>query len=252
MTVIRNKKRKNPFVQIDKKMLSDEQISWKAKGILSYLLSKPDDWITYISDLEKRSTDGRDSVRSGFKELENAGYISKKRLRVNGQFKGWEYEVYERPYGIYTEDGKTEVGKTNVGKTDIGESNTSNNDLSNNELTNIKPLSDSKISDCAVAEDRFEEWWNLYGNKKGRKKCHTKYKSLLKQYTHELMMAGTETYLQHLSDLQRRGEFVPLQKNPLTFLNGEHFNDEYEKTIIPAEERKVKEFSLDLAKGEDW
>src|SRR5690606_38416389 len=94
LTGIRNKKRPNPFVQIDKNMLSDSNISWKAKGILSYLLSKPDEWITYVADIEKRSTDGKDSVRSGMKELEDAGYIERKRIREKGRFKGWEYHVY--------------------------------------------------------------------------------------------------------------------------------------------------------------
>nr|WP_245998181.1 conserved phage C-terminal domain-containing protein [Siminovitchia terrae] len=126
----------NPFVQIDKTMLSDEKISWKAKGILSYLLSKPDGWITYITDIEKRSADGRDSVRSGIKELADAGYIIRKRIRDKGQFKGWEYEVYETPDVGKTENGKADVGKSDFGKTDVGESNTSNNDSSNNDLSN--------------------------------------------------------------------------------------------------------------------
>lgn len=148
---MRNKKRVNPFVQIDKTMLSDENISWKAKGILSYLLSKPDGWVTYITDIEKRSADGRDSVRSGIQELEDAGYIMRKRIREKGQFKGWEYEVYEVPDIGKTENGKTEngkadVGKSDFGKTDVGKSNTSNNDSSNNDLSNKEDSNnDNKI-----------------------------------------------------------------------------------------------------------
>ncbi|MEK5175109.1 conserved phage C-terminal domain-containing protein [Heyndrickxia sp. FSL W8-0496] len=131
MTTIRTKKRENPFVQIDKSIFTNSDISWKAKGILGYLLSKPDDWVTYITDLEKRSTDGRDSVRKGLKELEDHGYLRRKRVRDGGKFKGWEYTVYEIP-----EIGFTEVGKSEIGLSEIGKSNTTNKEITNNDLSN--------------------------------------------------------------------------------------------------------------------
>ena len=146
LTGMINKKRVNPFVQIDKNMLGDNNISWKAKGILSYLLSKPDGWITYLVDIEKQSTDGRDSVSAGIKELEKTGYIKRKRIREKGKFKGWEYHVYEYPQQKVaengfseignSENGETENGKTENGKTEYGKPATSNNDLSNNDLSN--------------------------------------------------------------------------------------------------------------------
>lgn len=83
------------------------------------------------------------------------------------------------------------------------------------------------IKDTVHQDELFEEWWNLYAKKEGRAKCVTKYRSLLKKYPHDQMMAGTKSYLNNRKDLQSRGEFCPQQKNPLTFLNGEHFNDEY-------------------------
>lgn len=139
MSTFRTNKRDLPFVQIDKELLSNEGISWKAKGILTYLLSKPNDWITYISDLEKQSTDGRDSVRNGIKELLTAGYMKRNRSRDEcGKFAGFDYDVFEKPCynSDFTKDGKTDFGKTDVGKTDFGKSNTTNNDLSNNDLSN--------------------------------------------------------------------------------------------------------------------
>lgn len=137
LTGFRNKKRTNPFVQIDKKMLSDLNISWKAKGILAYLLSKPDNWVTYASDIEKQATDGRDSVASGIKELLAAGYMERKQIREKGKFKGYEYSVYEYPVGPKsTDNGKTDNGESDNEKTDIGKPVTSNNNLSNNDLSN--------------------------------------------------------------------------------------------------------------------
>jgi len=69
------KNRDNPFVMMDKRIFANTSLSWKAKGILGYLLSKPDDWVIRISDLIKQSTDGRDAVYSGVKELRKAGYV---------------------------------------------------------------------------------------------------------------------------------------------------------------------------------
>ncbi|NKQ22767.1 helix-turn-helix domain-containing protein, partial [Brevibacillus laterosporus] len=80
-TMVRIIKRENPFVQIDKTPINDDRLSWKAKGLLVYLLSKPDDWTIMIIDLIKHAKDGRDSVYSGLKELEHAGYLSRVRER---------------------------------------------------------------------------------------------------------------------------------------------------------------------------
>lgn len=135
MSVIRVRKRDNPFVQIDRTVFEDDRISWKAKGMLGYLLSKPDNWQVYIADLENKSKDGRDAVRSGLKELEEAGYIRRTKKRNNkGRFEGWEYEVYETP--VFSEIGKTEVGFSDFGLTDP-----SNKEISNKEVSNNKSLS---------------------------------------------------------------------------------------------------------------
>lgn len=86
---------------------------------------------------------------------------------------------------------------------------------------------ESKDKSAVQQTELFESWWNLYDNKKGKVKCESKYKSLLKKWSHESMMAGTQRYLDHRKKLEEANEFLPQQKNPLTFLNGEHFNDEY-------------------------
>lgn len=97
----------------------------------------------------------------------------------------------------------------------------------------------------------FEEWWELYNNKKGKAKCATKYRSLLKNYEHEQIIAGTHAYLNNRRELSAKGEFVPQQKNPLTFLNGEHFNDEYDTPGAPPPIAQPKPYVHDLTLGED-
>ena len=48
---------------INKEMAQDKTLSWKARGLLLYLLSLPDDWNIYESELIKHATDGRDSTK---------------------------------------------------------------------------------------------------------------------------------------------------------------------------------------------
>ena len=74
MAIIRVVKNENPFAQIDKAPLEDPKLSFKAKGILAYLLSKPDDWKLQVADLENHSNDGERSIYSGIKELRQNGY----------------------------------------------------------------------------------------------------------------------------------------------------------------------------------
>ena len=102
-TIIRIKKRELPFVQIDKRPIEDKRLSWKAKGLLLYLISKPDDWQIFLADLMKRSTDKRTAVSNGLEELEKHHYLEKERIRNDrGQFIGWLYTVYEIPKGKKT------------------------------------------------------------------------------------------------------------------------------------------------------
>lgn len=86
------------YVVMDKTFLNDTRLSWKAKGILAYMLSKPDDWTFYLDELIKHSTDGKSSFKSGFNELKKYGYVRMERKkREDGTFK-WEAVVCERPY----------------------------------------------------------------------------------------------------------------------------------------------------------
>ena len=65
---------KDNFTRIQNTLLNDETISFKAKGLLVYLLSKPENWNVNIKRLTGSSLDGQCSTRAGLKELEQAGY----------------------------------------------------------------------------------------------------------------------------------------------------------------------------------
>lgn len=98
----------NPYVVMDRRPLENKNLSYKAKGILGYLLSRPDGWEVNVPDLINRGTDGTWSIRAGLKELREAGHIRYNPTREGNRIKKWVIEVYEVPtlnpdYGISEE-----------------------------------------------------------------------------------------------------------------------------------------------------
>lgn len=92
------KKFKNKFTQIPNTIINDPRLSLRAKGLYMHLLSKPDGWKYYVSEFIKSSKDGRDSVQSGIKELEEYGYLVRIRAKDNyGQFLSYDYYIYDEP-----------------------------------------------------------------------------------------------------------------------------------------------------------
>ncbi|MCJ8012597.1 hypothetical protein MUG84_12730 [Paenibacillus sp. KQZ6P-2] len=63
-----------PFTRIDNSLLQDERLSFKARGLLAYMLSKPDHFRFYLDELIKHTTEKKDSIRTGMKELEQQRY----------------------------------------------------------------------------------------------------------------------------------------------------------------------------------
>lgn len=115
VSMIRTAKRENPFVQLDKYCLNDDSISYEAKGILAYVLSKPDTWSIRKNDLVKRSTSGKTRIETALLELMAAGYLNWYQLRSeDGTFGDWVYDVYERPEFNPNAEKIMEEGKTRI------------------------------------------------------------------------------------------------------------------------------------------
>ncbi len=76
----------------------DKSISLKAKGLLSQMLSLPEDWDYTLSGLATINKEGKDAIRSAINELEKAGYVYRRqRYDSKGQFSHNEYFVFEYP-----------------------------------------------------------------------------------------------------------------------------------------------------------
>ena len=78
--------------------LKDKRLSLKAKGLLSQMLSLPDDWDYTLSGLSYINRESKDAIRSAVNELETAGYIRRRQTTdASGKFSANEYTIFERP-----------------------------------------------------------------------------------------------------------------------------------------------------------
>ncbi|MEB9905457.1 DnaD domain protein [Bacillus anthracis] len=97
MATFRVNKSKN-YTTINNTGLRDERLSWKAKGILAYILSLPDDWVFYMEEISTHAKDGIDSLRVGMKELKKYGYVRRFPVKnEKGKITNWETIIYEVP-----------------------------------------------------------------------------------------------------------------------------------------------------------
>ena len=78
--------------------LRNKELSLKAKGLLSQMLSLPEDWDYTLAGLSLINREKIDAIREAVRELERAGYIVRSRERdEKGRLRGAEYVIYEQP-----------------------------------------------------------------------------------------------------------------------------------------------------------
>ncbi len=96
--MIHRNRRKKTYANIDKDALQDQMLSWKARGLLCYLLSLPDDWeISFVHLIAQSQKDGKTAIQSAFKELLDRGYARReyRRNAANSRVAGTRYDIYE-------------------------------------------------------------------------------------------------------------------------------------------------------------
>ena len=97
MGVFRVNKNRN-YTVMSNVHLRDKALPLKAKGLLSLMLSLPEDWDSSMRGLAKLSADGLDSTRAAVKALERSGYVVRRQLYdARGRFSNNEYTVFEIP-----------------------------------------------------------------------------------------------------------------------------------------------------------
>jgi len=139
MSILRVKKDpNNPYVMINKEMINDKELSMRATGLLCYMLSLPDDWEFYETELKKHFPEGKKAIHSTIEELIKLGYIIKgEQIRnEHGRFGSYDYEIHEVSIRVPLRGDRQTVDR---------EVDTTNNNLTNNDNNNI--LHQLKIDD---------------------------------------------------------------------------------------------------------
>lgn len=87
------------FTTIPNDIIHDPRLSWKALGLLIFMLSVPDNFRFYLAHLSSLKPTGRDGTRAGLKELEAAGYLAIRRERQSGRFSQVFWDLTDSPPG---------------------------------------------------------------------------------------------------------------------------------------------------------
>ncbi|HIR48801.1 MAG TPA: helix-turn-helix domain-containing protein [Candidatus Faecimonas gallistercoris] len=105
MSVFKIEKNNN-YTVMSNYHLRDKNLSYKAKGLLSFMLSLPEDWDYSLAGLCKISKEGRDGIRSILKELQEHHYLEIEKVRGNKGYFEYNYLIYEVPYFVELDNGK--------------------------------------------------------------------------------------------------------------------------------------------------
>ena len=113
MSIFKIEKNKN-YTVMSNHHLRDKNLSYKAKGLLSFMLSLPEDWDYSMNGLESISKESIKAIRNILQELEENKYLIRTRMQDNeGKFY-YDYSIYEMPFDInpYYQKGHTVKGRT--------------------------------------------------------------------------------------------------------------------------------------------
>lgn len=211
------RQRKSNFTVIDNTVLQDTELTFKAKGLFAYLWSQSDEWNFYETEVVKHSKDGISSLRSGIHELEERGYLQRKRIRVKGKLKDSMWILSETP---------------NLENLSLENLNLENSTLINTNSNNTNLNKDNRSTDKSIdrvsvkqLEEDFEKLWKLYPKKSGKPKAFTAYKRAIKKgVTNKEIQTGIVKYLTQIKVQGTTKEYI---KNGSTWFNQECWDDEY-------------------------
>ncbi len=98
MPIRRSPRPMTMFTVLPNRIIEDRRLSWKARGLLIYLLSRPDNWECHTAHLAKIAPDGIHTVRSMLSELEDARYMVRRRFQDRHGHWRIMTTVYDTPY----------------------------------------------------------------------------------------------------------------------------------------------------------
>ena len=157
MGVLRVEKNTN-YSTMCNEHLKDMNVSLKAKGLLSIMLSLPDEWHYSVKGLKSICRESINTINGIIQELEENGYLLRNRIYCNGKISEWEYVIFE----------SKENKKLYLENLDIKNEDIENEDIENEDVYKYTKQSNTK---------------ELSTNKSSTKKYKETYVSILDSYT---------------------------------------------------------------------
>lgn len=183
----------------------EKEMSLKAKGLLSLMLSLPEEWDYSEIGLSKLSKDGVGSTAKALDELETFGYLRRTQCKeTDGKFAGYEYDIFETPQINlpYTENPFTEKPFTeNKGQV--------NTNILSKDITNIENISITKKIKKQTAKEfsdvvrRIYDFWNeknIIPHKALTKEMNSAVERALKSYSEEEIKTYIDRYAKVIED----------------------------------------------------
>lgn len=206
MSIKRAPRPESNFYQLDKRISEDPRLSWAARGLLIFLLGKPDHWEVSTGHLIKQTSEsgkksGRDGVLAILKELITCGYVIRTTHRKEGgEFGGYDYLVSETPKPENPAPVAPDTDSPDTAKPDTANPTQVSIEVTAKTETDNKPCpAAKKTATTREAEDSFALAWQHYPKREGSNpKNHalSAWKARLAEgHTPEVMLTGLRRYL---------------------------------------------------------
>ena len=236
MSIIRSPRLESNFSVISNSVIRDNRLSYRARGVLLEILSRPDNWRVSGDSLARSGKEGRDAILTALKELRDCGYIRTVVERMpNGTFETKNF-VFDTPQDVVPNPGNpttVSVAQPNPGKPNPG-----------------KPKSDNQgsleeLSKKNLDINQFDEFWKIYPLKVAKQAALKAFEKAISHTSPEIIIRGAQAYA---TDTNRVPAYTA---HPATWLNAHRWLDDAlpprEKT---AEEKKAEELRLSREKTE--
>lgn len=227
-TIFRTEKNpENPFVMIDRRAVENPKLSWKAKGLLAYLLSRPDDWTVRFRDLAKRAPDGAHTVRMAMKELRTAGHVTVETVREAGRITKWIYHIHEVPDGGFQQVEKQDVEIPHVEKRAFNNKDSTKKDSTKKKII-INPITAQLFIDAFGqfnSQKEQERWITLYdsvGPDRAREIIAWVEKKEIHLTNRPSLMDSIETAAKKWQTTQQRKQTAAQRGDHTAYIRGEY------------------------------
>ena len=238
MSIIRSPRLESNFSIMSNAVIRDSRLSYRARGVLLEILSRPDNWRVSGDSLARSGKEGRDAILTALKELRDCGYIRTETKRLeNGRFETNNY-VYDTPQDVSGSVLPSPEIPTLV------QPSPEKPEPEKPGLDNQGSLEELSKKNLDI-DSEFEIFWNVYPRKVAKKSAEIAFAKAIKHTPFGLILSGAGAYAH---DPNRVEAYTA---HPATWLNGHRWLDaplpEREKT---ADEKKAEELRKSKEKEE--